>query len=162
MSPRRRRRAHRTVDIIDGALDRYVGLMEREYGHAPYGFRCRTLAHLAGIKPQQMSTWLGMYRERQGHQATRYVIACSRYGRAAEWAILAKPGDDPAVVQEARRSAAIWVAQDTAARMVKDLVHEIRPGLRDTDQDRLIAAAGQFMQRDVTNLVDFVGTMLTA
>ena len=49
------------------------------------------------------------------------VIACHQYGPGASWRILAKPGSDPLVVQEARGKAVVWSTRDMARRFSERL-----------------------------------------
>jgi hypothetical protein len=111
--------------LVDLALDRYVAAMRRR-GDEPYGVRAQTLAALVKVPRVQMSASLQEHRLAQEHAGrTRYVLAAERYGRSSYWIILAKPGDDPKLVQEARKAHAVWMVRDGVQRVMSDAVREV-------------------------------------
>ena len=154
------------VDTVENALDRYVKERGRR-GSDPNGVRTRTLAHLAGVPVSAMSPMLQTFRvtqakvDKDGAAVTKYVIAASGYGREARWRILAKPGSDPKVVQEARRSQTLWVARDMVKRVLSDVIHELNPSLQDAAVDQRIEAATKFLTTQVVLIADFVNETLT-
>jgi hypothetical protein len=126
------------IKTVELALDSYVKT-RRGRGIEPTGFYARTLAKVAGCETARMSRLLQEFRYCQRRPgATRYVVACQGYGAKARWHILAKPGSDPHVVQEARREQALWVARDGLNRIVRDTLHEVFPGLRGKALDAAI------------------------
>lgn len=132
--------ASQSIDVqtVELALDKYVRA-RRGRGIDPSGFRARTIAKIAGVDTSDMSSMLQRYRWTQRRPgATQYVVACQGYGSKARWRILAKPGSDPAVVREARREQALWVARDGLERIVRDTLTEVFPGLRGTVVDNLV------------------------
>jgi hypothetical protein len=150
------------IDTVERALDKYVALMARR-GTDPQGFRVSTLAKLIGETRGRMSVRLQQYRGSQARsngQSTRYVLGAYSYGPDARWRILAKPGDDPAVVRKARRQQAKHIFKDAHSRIVSDLVHELYPGLSDTTTDRHIADLTDFARRQSEVLVDHIEAVL--
>lgn len=143
------------------ALDAYVSYMSTK-GLDAKGFRTATLAHLAGVSTGQMSAMLQDYRIRQatGHPEYRYVIGCHEYGRNARWKILAKPGSDPKVVQQARREQAKWAARDAYNRITRDMAYELYPGLRGIESDDRIRQALDFAAKQHDLIVNFVEAVI--
>lgn len=123
------------VRVVEDALDQYVSAFGTR-GVDPSGVRCRTLATIAKVSVPTMSRYLQDHRQRGGE---RYVVACQQYGaKRGRWKILAKPGSDPKVVQKARVNHTVWIAEDAARRLVKDIAKEIAPGMKGTAWDRVI------------------------
>lgn len=150
------------IDVVERALDAYVAAMGQR-GTNPQGFRASTLAKLIGEATGRMSTRLQQYRyaqSRQQGQRTRFVLGAYSYGPDARWRILAKPGDDPAVIRRARREQAKHIFQDAHDRIVRDLVYELYPGLSDSRADRHIADLTDFARRQSEVLVDHIESVL--
>jgi len=148
------------VQVVDLALDRYVKVMAAR-DIDPKGVTCATLARLVGLDAAMMSRLLQAYRLTQRRpNATRYVVGATSYGRRARWAILAKPGTDPALVREARRSQAVWVVQDAVRRLTTDGVLEVRPGLQGHHGDALIEAVQRATEQMLTAQLDLVQQLL--
>lgn len=149
------------VETVDQALDRYV-TERRGRGIEPNGVRRKTLAYLAGISDQKMSQLLQQYRVAQSKDdGTRYVVAAQDYGREARWRILAKPGSDPKVVQEARQEQAKWITADAVRRFTTDRITEVEPALRDKETDERVKHAMAFMAEQLDSTVRFVKKILT-
>lgn len=144
---------------VDNGLDIYIRNMARR-GIDPGGFRTHTLAQLAGVSRPYMSTALQQYRMTQGNGNTRYVIACEQYGPLARWRILAKPGSDPVVVQEARRQHGLWIARDAFRRYVTDRVHELQPALTNSQQDQLIDNCTILVENQFSATVTFIESVI--
>lgn len=151
------------IGMVDAALDAYVAHFRTARHIDPTGFKSATLVALAGCTSGQMSGALQYYRRRQGTTgATRYVIAAQEYGVAARWRILAKPGDDPAVVAAARLSQARWACEDMAARFVSDRVNEISPALAGKPDQAKTERAMQWMADNLKSAVDVVDMILAS
>lgn len=151
---------NQAVALVDAALDAYVARMAAR-GLDPEGFRAATLAGLAHVDTPRMSQLLQEYRLCQRREgATRYVVACHQYGAGSRWSILAKPNTDPAVVREARRAQALWAVKDAASRLTRDGLLEVRPGLRDSQADRLIDAAQRATETMLTAQLTLVQQLL--
>lgn len=160
-----RKRTH--VEIVDDALDKYVAAWERRKGTAPEGVQAKTLAHLAKVPVERMSFYLQEHRIAQRKQRTRYVLAAEGYGRrgpsgGSRWLILARPGQDPIEVRDARVEHAKWVGRDMAARLARDIVTEVAPGLQGTARDRLIEATMQHLSANADAAVAFVESTLVS
>jgi hypothetical protein len=134
------------VEIVDRALDKYIAERLRKGGIEPTGVRAITLAHLAKVSRHQMSTFLQVHRQAQRRGKTRYVLGAEGYGRAGYWKILSKPGSDPVVVRNARKTHAVWIATDAQKRVMSDLLCELYPGLRGTILDSEIEDAADLME----------------
>lgn len=149
------------IQTIERALDKYVAAMAKR-GTNPQGFRAGTLAKMIDEPRASVSVRLQQYRGAQGREGskTRYVIGAYSYGPDARWRILAKPGDDPAVIRRARRDQAKHIFQDAHSRIVSDLITELYPGLSDTRTDRQIADLMDFARRQSEVLVDHIGHVL--
>jgi hypothetical protein len=149
------------IQTVERALDKYVAIMAKR-GTDPQGFRAGTLAKLIDEPRSSMSVRLQQYRGSQGREGsrTRYVIGAYSYGPDARWRILAKPGDDPAVIRRARRDQAKHIFKDAHDRIVSDLIHELYPGLSDSRTDRQIADLMDFARAQSEVLVDHIGHVL--
>jgi hypothetical protein len=150
------------IDVVESALDKYVAARARR-GMNPQGFRAGTLAKIIGEDRGRTSTRLQQYRGAQARpngQQTRYVLGAYQYGPEARWRILAKPGDDPAHVRRARKQQAVHIFTDAHARMVSDLVHELYPGLSDSQTDRAIQDLTEFARKQAEVVVDHVQTVM--
>lgn len=124
---------------IDRTLDQYVATRrKRSGGLDPNGFRAVTLAGVAKVTREEMSTALQGYRILQGVKPTRYVIGCQGYGRASRWRILALPGSDPRTVQRARAEQMRWATDDAVYRHTRDMIREVAPALKGTALDNAI------------------------
>jgi hypothetical protein len=146
--------------IVDLALDRYVARMAKK-GIDPTGVQVRTLAALVKRSPGAFSHLMQQYRRAQSKHTTRYVVGCQGYGRAGRWTILAKPGDDPTVVREARRSQALWISHDMANRFVRDVAREIQPGLKNSEVDKVIRQVLPLVTGQLATVVEHVERVLT-
>jgi hypothetical protein len=150
------------VEIVEDALDQLVEMMRQRSIDAK-GFNREIVARLGGVSPDEMSSMLQLYRQAQKvGGATKYVIAATGYGRGARWRILAKPGSDPKATQEARRQQAVWTATDAQARIVSDLMHEVFPGLRQTQIDGVIDREMEFLTDTMDTMVRRVERSLTS
>lgn len=126
-----------TIDIINAALDRYMGRARTAAATlgktTPQRFRRTSLLidvrHITGnqaITADDVSNWLQDYRIAQtGGTPQRYTIFAEGYARAAVWHIVAGPGIDTnrseAVLMEHRE----YVVRDVADRLARDLEHEL-------------------------------------
>ena len=78
--------------------------------------------------PDEMSTFLQQYRTAQKVEgATKYRIAARKYGRNAQWYILAGPNLHAVTGEGMTMAHAEWVAHDLSARMTSDYLNEILP-----------------------------------
>lgn len=149
------------IEVVEDGLDAYVTAIQKS-GRNIQGFRAGTLAKFIGEPRSSVSVRLQQYRGAQGRQGsnTRYVIGAYGYGPDARWRILAKPGDDPAVIRRARKAQAKHIFRDAHDRLVSDLINELYPGLSDSVTDRQIADLMDFARRQSEVLVEHIGHVL--
>jgi hypothetical protein len=151
------------IDTVERALDVYVASMAKR-GTNPQGFRAGTLAKIIKEPRGRTSVRLQQYRGAQARttgQQTRYVLGAYSYGPEARWRILAKPGDDPAVIRKARRQQAVHIFKDAHARMVSDLFHELYPGLSNSITDRMISDVTDLARRQSEALVGHIEDVMS-
>jgi len=145
------------VQTVDNAIDLYL---QSVTGSVPRSVRAATLAHIAGIPVWEMSTNLQIYRGAQGRGNTKYILGCEGYGRYASWAFLAKPNSDPQWIQQARKTHGKYVARDTFKKYFKDVLCEVKPGLKGAPDDQLIDSASNMVAQSLEAAVQFIESVL--
>ena len=148
--------------IVDKALDKYVQQMATK-GIDPEGVYAKTLAAFAGVSTPEMSTALQEYRLGQKRVgATKYVVGCEGYGRAARWRIQSKPSSDPKAVRKSRKEHATYLAKDGLTRLIRDYAHETYPALKSTQLDKVISITINGLERQVSAAVDTAVALIEA
>jgi hypothetical protein len=149
-----------SISAVDLALDKYIQ-QSRARGIDPTGVFLGTLSAFARVTNSWMSQALQDYRKAQSAGPTRYVIACEGYGISARWRILAKPGNDPSVIREARRIHGLYIVRDAVQRYVRDRVTELQSSLTQSQQDREIEFCVNLIEGQFTALLQHVESRLT-
>lgn len=133
--------------LVEQALDRYLARRKSD----PDGLTAARLARLVGVRRGQMSEALQEYRRAQakGTYALRYTIGCEGYGTAALWFIMSWPGADTPGLEARRMEHAVYIAQDTMDRLVRDYARETEPALQGTVLDQVVEIAADGLVQHV-------------
>jgi len=107
---------------------------QRGISEVPQRFNRNTLAVCIEVATGQtvdvddVSNWLQSYRQSQTENSLqRYHLFCEGYARAAIWHVVAGPGIDATLAENALMAHREYVVGDIASRIERDMAHELAP-----------------------------------